>query len=532
MVRTRQRPASDARPGQQASIAQPRLGPWGMSRWAWRQLTSMRTALFLLLLLAIGAVPGSIWPQRNIDASRVTDYLARHRSTGPWLDRLGFFDVYASPWFAAIYLLLFVSLVGCIVPRTRLHWRAVRARPPRAPRRLDRLPEHAEIVVDGSPVEVLRCARQVLRAKRFRVHGHDETSLSAESGYLREAGNLLFHVSLVLVIIAVAVGHLFGWRGDVIVPTGQTFSNTASSYDTLDPGPWVDTSALRPFSLTVDKFDVSFEDRAGGAQFGAPRNFTAYTTTTARPGAKPNRQTLEVNHPLSLGDASVFLLGNGYAPVLTVRDRNGTVIYHQATPFLAQDNNYTSVGAVKLPGASPQQLGFYGLFLPTGRLDPQRGPVSDFPGLKAPRLALGLYEGQLFPGGRPQSVYALSTEQMTRVKDADGRPALFWLSPGQTLQIPGDRGTITFDRVDRFAGLSIRHDPGKALALWGSLAALAGLIASLTIRRRRVFVRASPAPGGSHAQTTLHVGALAKGEDTHLSAVLDDLLARIAKERQ
>ncbi|HEX6055984.1 MAG TPA: cytochrome c biogenesis protein ResB, partial [Intrasporangium sp.] len=106
-----------------------------MARWAWRQLTSMRTALFLLLLLAVAAVPGSVFPQRNIDSGRVADYLAQNPDTGPWLDRLGFFDVYASPWFSAIYLLLFVSLIGCIVPRTRVHLRALRATPPRAPAR-------------------------------------------------------------------------------------------------------------------------------------------------------------------------------------------------------------------------------------------------------------------------------------------------------------------------------------------------------------------------------------------------------------
>ena len=60
----------DTRPDER-DISQPTLGLLGMVRWAWRQLTSMRTALFLLLLLAIGAVPGSIWPQRNIDAGRV-----------------------------------------------------------------------------------------------------------------------------------------------------------------------------------------------------------------------------------------------------------------------------------------------------------------------------------------------------------------------------------------------------------------------------------------------------------------------------
>jgi cytochrome c biogenesis protein len=83
-------------------VAQPQLGALGLLRFAWRQLTSMRTALFLLLLLAVGAVPGSIWPQRGIDAARTADYIAQHPTLGPWLDRLGFFEVYASPWFAAI----------------------------------------------------------------------------------------------------------------------------------------------------------------------------------------------------------------------------------------------------------------------------------------------------------------------------------------------------------------------------------------------------------------------------------------------
>src|SRR6476469_4938485 len=320
----------DTRPDEteDTAVTLPRLGVLGMLRWAWRQLTSMRTALFLLLLLAIAAVPGSIWPQRNIDAGRVADYLAQHRSLGPWLDRLGFFDVYSSPWFAAIYLLLFVSLVGCVVPRSRIPWHAMRAMPPRAPRRLERLPEHGEVTVEAEPAAVLAAAREALRRKRFRVHGHDAESLSAESGYLRETGNLVFHLALIV----------------VIVPTGETFSNTISAYDTIDPGPWVDAESLTPFSVAVDKLDVTFEEKALGAQRGAPRDFTAYTTTRDNPDAAPQKQVLRVNHPLTMGGASVFLLGNGYAPVVTVRDAKGQVLYHQATPFLTQDNNYKSVG--------------------------------------------------------------------------------------------------------------------------------------------------------------------------------------------
>jgi hypothetical protein len=81
-------------------------------RWAWRQLTSMRTALVLLFLLALGSVPGSVLPQEGSDPGAVQQYFASHAALAPWLNRLGLFNVFAAPWFAAIYLLLFTSLVG------------------------------------------------------------------------------------------------------------------------------------------------------------------------------------------------------------------------------------------------------------------------------------------------------------------------------------------------------------------------------------------------------------------------------------
>jgi len=476
----------------QEPITQPQLGPLGWARWAWRNLTSMRTALFLLLLLSIGAVPGSIFPQRSIDAGKVADYLLAHQTTGPWLERLGFFEVYSSVWFSAIYLLLVVSLVGCIVPRSRIHWHTLRAKPPRAPKRLSRLDEHVELEYAGTPGQALGAARKALRRSRFRTVSHDDESISAENGYLRETGNLVFHIAICVIVLGVAVGHLFGWRGDVIVPEGEAFSSTVSSYNAVVPGPLTDLENLPPFTIGLDKMDVRFEDRVGGAQLGAPRDFTAHVTTTERPGDQPKQQTISPNHPVTLDGTDVFLLGNGYAPVVTVKDARGEVLYHQPTPFLAQDNNYKSLGTIKVGAARPKELAFSGFFLPTAEPTYANGPVSMFPDLGDPELALSIWEGDLYPGGRPQSVYTLNTSQLTQVTKADGAPLLVRLKPGQSLELPGGRGSITFDSVARFAGLSARVDPGKEITLVAALATLLGLVASLLVRRRRVFVRVAP----------------------------------------
>ena len=92
---------ADAKASAKANVALPALGPREMLRWAWTQLTSMRTALFLLLLLAVAAVPGSLFPQRPANPSVVTQYIKDHPDYGQLLDTLQLYDVYSSAWFSA-----------------------------------------------------------------------------------------------------------------------------------------------------------------------------------------------------------------------------------------------------------------------------------------------------------------------------------------------------------------------------------------------------------------------------------------------
>ncbi|MGB5951284.1 MAG: cytochrome c biogenesis protein ResB [Ornithinimicrobium sp.] len=534
--------ATDTTVAAGAPLRQPSLGPIGWARWIWRQLTSMRTALLLLLLLAVAAVPGSIWPQRSVDPALVSAYLRNNPDVGPWLDRFGMFDVFSSPWFASIYLLLMVSLIGCLIPRSRIHVSAIRAQPPAAPTRLDRLPAYVRVDVDDEDDErVAEVARSVLRGHRYRVRtepSRRDFDVAAETGYLKETGNLIFHIALLAVIISVAVGHLWGWRGEVILPEGATFTSSAAQYDTLSPGPWVDENSLEPFALRLDEMTVSFETEAGGAQFGAPREFSAQVETADPLGTEPQAQRLAVNDPLHLSGVSVYLLGNGYAPVVTVRDDAGEVLFSDAVPFLPQDDNYTSTGAVKVSGAEPE-LGLYGAFMPTARFDDERGPTSDFPDLIDPQLAIGVFEGDLFPGGAPQSVYVLDTAGMEPVRDADGEATRLLLQPGQTIELPDGRGSVTLDGVVRWSGLVMRHDPGRLPVLISSIAVLAGLVMMLAVRRRRVFVRvggSGPLGEGErsalteHRHTGVEVAGLVKGSDPALQALIERIADQIRRE--
>ncbi|TNM69952.1 cytochrome c biogenesis protein ResB [Streptomyces sp. NP160] len=524
--RTSAEPPSDPRPVG--------LGLVGWLRWTWRQLTSMRTALLLLMLLAVLAVPGSLFPQRNIDQVAVAQYYQDHPDLAPWLNRVSLFDVYSSPWFSAVYLLLFISLVGCVLPRTRVHLANLRQAPPRTPARLSRLPEHRAVEVDAAPADVLRAAQEVLRGRRYRTADVEDdrrgASLAGQRGELRETGNLLFHLALVGVLIAIAVGGLWGYRAQVIVEQGDAYANSQASYDSWDPGALVDGASLPPFAFTLDALHVAFDRDSTGNQFGAPRSFSADVTVTDAPGDAPRRQQIRVNEPLRAGGASVYLAGNGYAPVITVRDAAGNVVFDQGTPFLVQDANYTSTGVVKVPAAgSYGDLGLQGLFLPTASPDSEGVPVSTFPDLENPELLLFAYTGDLgIDDGVPQNVYELDTSRMERVTSPDGQPLRFAMTPGQTYELPNGLGSVTFDRVDRYAGFTVRHDPARAAALVFSLLAIAGLTASLFVPRRRLWVRAAPATGdAAQGRTLLEVGALARSEDHGLAAEADAVLSAV-----
>lgn len=516
-------------PKNRATIGGPRLGPVGWARWAWRQLTSMRTALALLLLLAVAAIPGSIFPQRGVDPARVRSYMQDRPELSRWLDRFSLFDVYSSPWFASIYLLLMISLVGCIIPRLRAHLKAMQAPPPRTPSRLSRMPVHREAVVDADPSAVIAAARAELGRRRYRLRQEPEGAVvvASEKGYLKETGNLVFHVALLGVIVSVAAGSLFGWRGEIIIKEGEAWTAGAGTFDTLNLGPLVDEDDIPAFTLRLDQLDVEFESEATGAQFGAPRRFSGVATVQEQ-GQEATSEEFAVNAPLAVGTTSMYLLGNGYAPIVTVRDADDEVLFSDAVTFLPQDNTYSSEGVIKVTGRDPG-LGFVGGFLPTFSADPEIGMTSSFPGLADPTLVLTAFEGDLFPEGRAQSVFSIETDEMDQVMLDEDTPISMLLRPQDTYELP-DGTVIEFEDVVRWGGMLVRHDPGRMPALIFAGLALLGLVLMLGVRRRRVFVRVAGGDGATEQgerHTGVSVAGLPKGTDPGLEDLVEQVLAHI-----
>jgi cytochrome c biogenesis protein len=489
----------------------------------WRVFTSMRTALLLLALLALAAIPGTVIPQRGLDPVKVNSYLAAHPHLGPLMDKLSLFDVFAAPWFVAIFIALFVSVVGCVIPRIRLHAKAMRRRPPDAPRHLLRMSASTGWDTDESPDAFAERVRALLRRAHWRADVRAEPdgvmTVAAEKGYLRETGNLVFHIALLLLLVGISLSSLYGYKGTVLVTKGGGFANSREAYDVFEPSRLFSDSQLSPFSFTLQKFSAAYQPN------GEPTAFNAVIHYKSSPSAPSKPYDIEVNHPLNLPGAKVFLVGHGYSVRIKVTNSRGEVEYDGDTPFLPDNSLFASHGVVKVThlGAGDGQLGLTGEFYPTASVTSAGGLVSIFPAANDPVLSLAAWKGKLgLNQGLPESDYSLPVTGLTNI-------GINQLTEGQHWRLP-DGATVTFEGVDQWATFQVAHEPGKRTVLVAAVLIVAGLLGSLRVKRRRFWVRAVPAAAGDGAgRTVVTAAGLARSDVGGFVDELDDLVAQIGR---
>ena len=523
----------------------------------WHWLTSMRTALILLFILAFAAIPGALLPQRSLNKDKVDQYLAANGTTGKIFDKLQLFDVFSSFWFIAVVVLLLISLVGCIIPRTIDHYKAMKTPPAKAPLRFSRLPHNDEAVVDMPVEEVSERVRQRLGKWFLTETPADQDrakalSFSAEKGYLREFGNLVFHLGLAVLIVVVGWGSLTYYEGQVIMVTntgtdidddgvkgavGVPFCNTAAAnYDSMRSGNTFDGTTLNPFCIQVEDFKADYLGNGQAKMFTSHIRY-AEEEDMRKPVDQWKEKTLQVNHPLRIAGDRVYLQGHGFAPAFKVTWPNGES-RTSIVQFRPDDPTFfLSSGAFRFDppaGMYPDlferrknQIAIEGLFAPTAEFTGKKGALlqSSFPAMNDPAVAVDIYRGDAgLDTGRSQGLFSLDRELIHtgQLKKEDRVN----LKMGETTEL-ADGTKIEFLGAKEFVNLQISHDSTQIWVLGASIMSLIGMVLSLGIKRRRVWVRLHPtADGGTRAE----FGGLARtdkaGWGDEFQDIVDDILDR------
>lgn len=491
----------------------------GIPKAGWQWLTKMRTALVLMVLLALAAVPGALLPQRSLNKDKVAEYISANGKTAEVFDKLQLFDVFSSTWFAAIYVLLFVSLIGCILPRSWDHYKALRTAPPRAPKVLSRMPNHVAGDVPHDEDKVKAALRKEFKGWYFNeVEAKDDRagkwSLSAEKGYLREFSNLVFHMALVGILVTVAAGRLLYYEGQVIVVAGteqSQFCNSAvSNFDSFRHGPMFDGTGLTPFCVNVKDFNAEYLDNGQAVHFESNIDY-ADAETAQLPTEDWTHKQLRVNHPLRILGDRVYLQGHGYAPTFTITWPNGEKTT-ETIQFRPDDLTYfLSSGAVRWDppaGMYPDllerrqhQISIQGLFAPTAEFTGDSGALlsSKYPGMQDPAVAIDVYRGDTgLDAGRSQNIFSLDPEQLHN--GSMQKLDRVNLRTGEDVKLE-DGTTISFDGAEEFVNLQVSRDPTVLWVLGFTMLMLVSLVGSLRIKRRRFWVRLTPnADGSTHVE--------------------------------
>lgn len=500
-----------------------RLLYWPKRAWLW--LTKMKTALVLLFLLALGAIPGALLPQRSLNESKVADYIQANGQTARVFDKLGLFDVFSSPWFTAIYVLLMLSLVGCILPRTWDHYKALRSHPPAAPKYLTRMPHSVSGEVDLSEESARKQVRVMFKGWNIRESNPEDDraghwSISAEKGYLREAANLVFHLALVGILVAVGAGRLAYYEGQAIVIAGtdrSEFCNSAvSNFDSFRHGALFDGTGLTPFCVNVKDFSATYMPNGQAVEFASNIDW-AHPEQAFKPKEEWNKATLSVNHPLRLAGNRVYLQGHGYAPTFTIQWPNGEK-RTETTQFRPDDLTFfLSSGAMRwdppagmypnLQDRRAHQISIQGLFAPSAEFTGPNNKIltSNYPGMKDPAVAVDVYRGDTgLDSGRSQNIFSLDSGQLH--SGAMQMLDRVNLKKGQSVTL--DDGTkITFEGAEQFVNLQVSRDPTVYAVLAFAVLMLGSLALSLLIKRRRFWVRLKPVENG---KTVIEIAGLAR----------------------
>ncbi len=499
---------ADAREPSTAESEFGKLPPSPMKAMArlggWRILRSMRTAIWLLLALVIATTIPTLIPQRITNAAKVAEISQTHPGWYQVADRLRLFDVFNSPWYVAIYGSLLFVLLCCLIPRSAnfvRNWRRAVARPKPGP--LPALSHTSSFQTDTEPQLVEPQLRKGLRRAGFRCgRSNENQQWIAEKGWTREAGSLIFHWSFFVLMAGLFVTRAFGFTGFAVIVEGKTWVEAPIGIDEYNPG-WYGDNTHQGFQIALDKFEAKFRPEGGAMDF--------VSHVRVIDNGKEIAKDIRVNDPLSYRGIKMYQTSFGWATRIVVADPTGQTVFDDFITLAPKGPRNSWTGVVKVPGLRPQGA-LEVFFLPTAELisDKEARAYNDElgPGVRlqarpgpptanSPAIVFKEYRGDLGLDGVAQNVSVLDKSRLGNPVDAGGAGLA-----GRSFQTT-DGLSVTFPELRHYSVFQVKHDPGLVVMLIAASLIMLGLVPSLWVSRRRLWVWVRPAESGSGSTVTL-----------------------------
>ncbi|MGC8460408.1 MAG: cytochrome c biogenesis protein ResB [Candidatus Dormibacteria bacterium] len=436
------------------AIAKRRHTPRVLRYWLkfWHEFTRMRTAIYFLIAIIAITLVGAFVPQQNTDSQTLVDsFLASHQHLNSLASAIGLplTSVFVSPLFYALVAALYLSLGWCVLRRG-----------------------------------------QALIVRTVRGYKRN-------AQYWGEWGSWLFHTSFFLILIAAIWGKATGFDGLLTIIQGQTVTEAAASYDSLDQGV-LSNGYHTNLQLHLNSFVAKYG--AGGVASLYKSSLTVY-----QHGKPILTRNVEVNHYLAIDGIHIYQQDYGWAPVITVRNPAGQVVFSSPIECFGEnksdetcvlkvpDFNYT------VPGAKhPLQVGAQMVMLPDAR---PIVPVTNSGQLNTigttyapgggvannPVVGMQLFIGNLgLTSGVPQNVDTLDVSQMVPYFQ-NGQEVYLPLGTTLKLQLPGANGTsvpftISFTSLKPYSLFQISKDSGVPLVYVSFFLIMLGIILKLYIK--------------------------------------------------
>lgn len=447
----------------------------------WRFFSSVKVAIYLIIITFLTAMLGTIYPQENTFINSYdlgTYYEETYGLTGKIYYMLGLSHTYESWWFIGLLVMIGTSLVICSLDRVLPLYRALNKQQIR--KHLQFISRQKTVyrqTIDGNPEEWVNKFGAELKRKGYKVH-QDGTALLAEKQRFSRWGPYINHIGLILFLLAILARSIPGWQMDsyITVADGDTVQIANTNY-------FVKNEKFTVEFYSDDELPDKLKGQARAKLFETKAILYACVSDCDDPLKEPvleevKRQNIVVNEPLVYKKLKLYQFDFDLTPRLNA-----------VHPVIENKQTGEIYGPFDLPmkeSALQHQVGPYTLDLYANymefALDSQGNPTTLSRDPVAPAFVFIVKGPGLEPKGEPYIYFPMQKDKVKFAQDTLNRGI------ADKIEIKVE-GMENVDLSEAATHLNVRID--KALPyLWiGAAFSMLGLLMGSYWQHRRIWLR-------------------------------------------